>query len=171
MSYYDVVGYDTFVGAGRGLARRLARRGARQQGRQQRPRRNQGPPQTEGTHLRQTTQRVRPFGLGAGSALASGVELVLSAVVQNPMQPIGFVVQSDSIEDLEITGLSIGTTSQLAGVARVPASFYRSDGTQNAASFSPALPGQTIEMRVVNTDASAAHRVAASFRCVVANAA
>lgn len=172
MGMYDIVGYDTFVGAGRGLRRRQARRNARQDGRLgRRANRNQGAPETEGTHLRQTTQRVKPFGLGAGSALASGAVLELSQVVQNPMQPIGFVIQSDSIEDIEIVDLKIGTLSQLGGVGRVPASEFRPDGTQNGMSFSPCMPGQTVLLQVVNTDASAEHRVSAALRCVVANAA
>jgi hypothetical protein len=33
------------------------------------------------------------------------------------------------------------------------------------------MPGQTVLLQVVNTDASAAHRVSAALRCVVANAA
>lgn len=174
MGMYDIVGYgDAFVGA-RGLRRRQARRNARQGGRLDRRGargRNQGAPETEGTHLRQSTQRVKPFGLGGGSALASGVTLELSQVVQNPMQPIGFVIQSDSIEDIEVIDLKIGTTSQLGGVGRVPASEFGPAGTQNAIAFSPCMPGQTILLQVTNTDASAAHRVSASLRCVVANAA
>lgn len=93
------------------------------------------------------------LGLGANSIAGSG-STPFNVAVLVPFRPKALVLKATS-QVLDISGIQIGTSSQLAGTARVAGEVFAPNSVRNVLKGDTANPGSGIDVTATNPTSTA----------------